>query len=462
MGSVKRLIDGGSSSRSQSRIAWLDVLLLAATSLLLLCPSVTAESSCKSNDVFFIKDEDCICSNGGMPMMVDANELPDKSGWKVSWKLLDQLNRTEVLYWVSSQSNFKVKSVMEGVDSADLVGLEPYQHYNVAVRIICTDEENKVGSLSEIIKFRTSPGEILALVDGLKVVYPHMASASQARVVWNGLPDKEWNGDPMGYNVCVEESRSYDEDNPCSKDPQMVKYPLTQLIVQDLEADTDYTMLVQAMSSSSTGPYSSATFRTNAVESSGTNFWSSSFVYLIAPAVIFLIFIVAMAIVLVKREVERRKRRITYCSGLDIDSTGDASLKDLSFEGRRLGPNSNRPLPLSPGDHTHQQQLYSPNAVFPSDDQESGRLMSHPSTLPHLMEVEQQQAHPSHHAPVPMHRTNTNTSLSSSVFVGGPYPGTTAVNVAATTVATTPGAQQQSSRGPGRERTLTTDRKSVV
>ena len=47
---------------------------------------------------------------------------------------------------------------MEGVDSTTLEGLEPYQHYNVAVRIICTDEENKVGSLSEIIKFRTSPG----------------------------------------------------------------------------------------------------------------------------------------------------------------------------------------------------------------------------------------------------------------------------------------------------------------
>lgn len=322
------------------------------------------------------------------------------------------------------------------ITNKEIAGLAPFTSYAMVVRFYCTDDDG-VGPPSQELDFRTNATHPSGTVDVIRV---ESIDDQSVRIEWNHIPADEWNGQPYGYYVYLSPLPPLLPDSTPSRYPQAVEYPSSEHLVRNL-SDGNYVVRVIAVNNFAVGPFSAnyTAFTIGPVPTPDNDpgFFSSPFVYIIVPGVVFVVICVVITLVLCKKTLEKRKRRVCYCKDIaekpiaaqiplqmlsPIPSSSSGVTSPHSHAHSHSSSNRARPLPLSPNSMTSPTPLQSlpeqePPPIFGNgpSSQPPARKQPHPGPMPQL-----KQAQPLF-ASVPMQRTFTDQSTG-SVFTNQQVP----------------------------------------
>lgn len=242
-----------------------------------------------------------------------------------------------------------VSRVVNGsnANNASLDQLTGPEVYRVAVRVIC-GTNSSYGPATPFNEFAIAQAPT-ALVGKVNVTTPFNGSYTLALLKWNPIPWTQWNGDPIGYWICLGEKTN---TNFTACKILVNDSSRTQYLVADLKTNTPYYVGVKAVSTGGTGPGPSPSDVTMFMTSSPTtvteDFLRSAYVYMLVPAAVFTVVIVLMVVVVCKRESERKKQ-VTYCKGIYNPSSSNGVPpfhRSTTAQSDVRASQHNRPLPL--------------------------------------------------------------------------------------------------------------------
>eukprot|EP00731_Ephydatia_muelleri_P012005 Em0006g899a len=292
--------------------ALLSALLLLASARV----SVPQSSlGCTNNvtDVSYINDTSSCSCNPGTSLVVVSGTSPPMLKW--TFQRDAAVTGYQVFYWMRRSTVVVTKVVSDpNATGTSLDQLSGPEVYRVAVRAVCGGNST-YGSATPFNEFAIAQAPT-AFVSNLKATTPFNGSYTLALLKWDPIPWTQWNGDPIGYWICLGEkmSNNFTYCNILVNDSSR-----TQYLLANLKTNTQYYVGIKAVSTGGTGPGPSPTnvtlFTTQAPATVTQDFLRSAYVYMLVPAAVFSVVIVLMVVVVCKRESERKKQ-VTYCKGI--------------------------------------------------------------------------------------------------------------------------------------------------